>query len=224
MLVKNKLSGYYQIINDVDFKEYSDVREQIEVKEKTDNDGYIIRPAWTKSGKIFRSEGVHISYETIEGYYQRGFALLPYKECRNIIKLIIIKTGFENLNIEQKIIASKLFIATKEQRDTVHSISEQIKNGNIFHQNSKSARKVISDKIYVEIFNRINRSDARLILQEINQLIFDYVELGIETITDDGRLGIVDYLLSDFSKKAITIEGYANCKDFGIELVNIINQ
>lgn len=229
MLVFNKKIKKYEIIEDNAFDEYSDVREQITIAEKTDENGYT-RPEQIISGKILSSNGTHIDYDNITGYYNHGFKILTYKKCRSIIKEKVLTIGFDNLTDGEKEIACKLLIPTQAQRKTVHTVEEQIKFGKIWQDKSKKYRADTINYLFSELYNRLSQIDVLSILPTIEPLKINYLEYGIESKDRDYITGIYDYFLSTeeftgigFNTETFTVKGFDNCSDFSDHIIKIFN-
>lgn len=230
MLVFNKISKKYEIIDENNFDEYSEVREQIIIPQKLDDYFNIISPERTIDGKILSFTGSHVDCDNITSYYNQGFKLLLYKKCRDIIKSKVSEIGFANLNEAEKNITCKLLLGTPEERNTIFSVEQQIYYGNIWQTKSKEYRVDRVNRIFSELYNRILKSDILTILPEINQLVDNYLHYGIEEKSKDGSIGIVDYFLGqeDFSgagfpAKTFLINGFQDSISLSNHIVSIFN-
>lgn len=139
--------------------------------------------------------------------------------------------GFNNLSQQEKTIVAKEFCASKEDRDTVFTVEEQVQNGKRFHSMSVEARKKRRVSAEALVYNRINAPVEQVdLINDVAQLLNIYVEFGIEGTETGDPEGILDYVdgtagtvfeNGGFPQKSYTIEGMTSA-EFGEKIKTIL--
>lgn len=121
-----------------------------------------------------------------------------YKYLRVQIYILVATTGWANLTLDEKEIAARWFVVAQSQREEVYSLADQITLGKIHHKNSIEARTNRHTCALMELFNRLEKSDAQALLIRLESLnlLRLYVEYGIEGTIEGDVEGVMDYLHS----------------------------
>ncbi len=140
-----------------------------------------------------------------------------YKVLRENLMIQVATEGFANLTLEEKEIASSHFCVLKVDRDTVHTIKEQIENGIIFHKKSVDSRKLRRNAAEGEVYNRIQDGlEQSDLMNDVITMLDTYVNFGIEGTLEGDLIGLFDYLESRVGtpfegagllEKTYTVEG-----------------
>lgn len=117
-----------------------------------------------------------------------------YKKLRHNLIVKVTTIGFANLCDRGKIIASANFAVSRADRDTVHTLEEQIENGLIFHINSVEARERRRRHMMMEFYNRLQPAQVAEIIAIGYPLSNTYVDTGIEGTESGDPEGMYDYL------------------------------
>jgi len=118
-----------------------------------------------------------------------------YKAARaKIYASVVSAGGFVNLTAAQKIVASKWFVVTKSDRDTVHTQSQQVAYGEVFHVNSKESRRIRMQKAITQCYNRLTQADANTVINDANGLVEKYIEYGREGTVEGDPEELFDYI------------------------------
>jgi len=119
-----------------------------------------------------------------------------YKFIRNEIKILANAIGWINLTTSEKKISAKLFVVTQSQRDELYTIKRQIKQGFLFHGSSIKARDQRWSHAKMEMMNRLEKDDWRIIDDDLNQnnLISQYINHGLEGTVEGDAVGLFDYI------------------------------
>lgn len=124
---------------------------------------------------------------------------VDYKKARETLKIMVWTSGFNNLTDVEKKIASKWFVIPQNMRNLVHTMSEQVKNGKSFHNNSVEARTKRADAGVSAMYNYLSTFDAFQVVDDVVNtygLMDKYINYGREGVTEDNLDGIFDYLHS----------------------------
>ena len=140
-----------------------------------------------------------------------------YKVLRNNLIVQVATEGFSNLSVDEKKIASSHFAVSKTDRDTVHTIDEQISNGILFHKESTKARSDRRNAAEGEVYNRIQDGlEQADLMNDVTAMLDTYVNFGIEGTLEGDIEGLFDYLESragtsfettGLLSKSYTVEG-----------------
>lgn len=186
-----------------------DVVETIDQIKAREDAHMVAYNAWISSRKI----------HAIDSGWEATFS--DYKVARTQMYIeMTTKGGFSLLTPSEQEIASRWFIVSDTDRDTVHSLDQQDSFGVIHHARSVKAREKRYTHALVTCFNRLNIDDAKSIERELKQIptgtlvkkgvddrltekveisnmVDSYINAGIEgTLEDNGRVGLFDYVLS----------------------------
>ena len=154
------------------------------------------------------SNDITIGYSditSIETVYKYGLKTnKDYKFVRNEIlnlvwgKMLGDPSNWNNLNLEEKKIASEFFVVPKILRDTVYTTDEQIPMAENFDINSIESRKIRFNKAKYQIYNRLTTEQANIILNEVEKdnLSNLYIQYGREGTIEGDPEGFFDYILS----------------------------
>lgn len=156
-----------------------------------------------------------------------------YKAARAAMIASVASIGFSNLSLRDKKIASKWFAVTKADRDTVHTLEEQIAYGKDFHLSSVKARRARLTAVKMEIYNRLTYSQVNDIMVASNFEVTgtNYVELGREGTEEGNAEGLFDYIearlgtlweLTGLKVQAYIPLGMANCTELSTRLMDIL--
>lgn len=144
-----------------------------------------------------------------------------YKVLRSNLITYVATTGFTNLSVAEKVIASEHFVVSKVDRDTVHTLAEQISNGVYFHEESVKARfkrrMVAEAEVYNRVLDSADQSDFR---NDVVNLLELYVNFGIEGTVEGDDEGLFDYLESRSGTAYAGANGFL-AKNYTIESMNI---
>lgn len=124
---------------------------------------------------------------------------VDYKKARSVLKDLVWTIGFDNLSLIEKKIASRWFVVPQDMRNTVHSISQQVANGKVFHDNSVEARKQRADAGTSAMYNYLSTVDAFSVVDDVVNvygLMEKYINYGREGVEEDTLDGLFDYLHS----------------------------
>lgn len=119
-----------------------------------------------------------------------------YKAVRSQIQIVATTVGFTNLSLTEKKLASKWFAVLKEDRDTVHSIEEQIVNGKEFYQQSVISRQNRLDRIISEVYTRLSTIEINELIDDTLDISVYYVSRGREGTVEGDPEGLYDYIES----------------------------
>lgn len=123
---------------------------------------------------------------------------LDYKNFRDSLGYYVATIGFAQLDLEHQRIASAHFVVVASDRDTVHSIEDQVINGIVYHEQSMACRKIRLARAESEIFNRLERGNVSKIIDEVldsENIHFKYQNMGREgVVSGDVNQGLFDYL------------------------------
>ena len=131
---------------------------------------------------------------SIINWFNYGDRLKDFNFIRDRIKYFVDIIGFNNLNLEEKIISAQYFLVSKNDRDTVLSEEEQKMYWNTLVESSQKSRfnRWEHAKTYISYkLTPINSSD---LARSTSQLCADYINYNIITKTKDGISGLFDYL------------------------------
>lgn len=117
-----------------------------------------------------------------------------YKAVREQIKIVAATIGFQNLSIIEKELACRWFAVLKSDRDTVHSMLEQIKNGKLFHEASTVCRGDRLSSVISEIYNRLQSSEINELIDDTSDLTDKYINRGREGTLEGDPEGLFDYI------------------------------
>ena len=120
-----------------------------------------------------------------------------YKVLRNNLMVQVATEGFANLTADEKIIASENFVVSKTDRDTVHTLEQQIANGIIYHKHSVASRLARRIAAEGEVYNRLQSGvDQADLMNDTVAMLDAYVNFGIEGTVEGDVLGLFDYFES----------------------------
>lgn len=157
-----------------------------------------------------------------------------YKAARVAVYIaMMMKGGFNNLSEAEKIIASKWFVVGRTERNSVHTVDQQIENGLNYHQNSTRSRNARFDKCITEVYNRLDDDQIKevMIAMDYNKTVDAYIKLGIEGTQEGNPEGLYDYILAragtqwestGLSVQAYTPVGMADCQELANRLMDIL--
>lgn len=149
---------------------------------------------------------------------KHGESLVDYQVLRANLATQIASEGFETLNANDKYIASKHFVTSKTDRDSVMTMERQIAERIIYHKHSIGYRLQRRLAVEGEIFNRLQvTADKEDFIGDVRTLFDNYVDFGNEGTVEGGAEALFDYLESRsgtsyentglLSKSGYTIEG-----------------
>lgn len=157
-----------------------------------------------------------------------------YKFIRARIAELFLIAGWSNLSTEQKEICCRYFVVPKTNQDEIFGVSDQVANGVLFNKNAVASRAARINSASSEIRNRLQKSEAVEIMNEIftSELLYDkYINFGNEgTLEGDGE-GLFDYVESRVGtsyenaglvNKNFTPNGYADMSAFSVHLMDIL--
>lgn len=157
-----------------------------------------------------------------------------YKAARTQLYIAMMtKGGFSNLLLEEKVIASKWFIVGRVERNSVHTVQEQIKNGLIYHENSVEARKHRFNACITEVYNRLDDDQIKavMIAMDFSKTVYAYIDLGLEGTLEGNPEGLFDYInarantqfeMTGLKVQNYTPVGYANCSELANRIMDIL--
>lgn len=119
-----------------------------------------------------------------------------YKQLRTELIMSIINDGFENLTLEEQMLAVQNFCLPKEVRDMFYTVDQQIIFGLDFHQASTEAREIRANKVMVEMYNHLNLQDAFIIGQSVRDKVDEYIRYGLEGTPEGDVEGIFNFFLA----------------------------
>lgn len=131
---------------------------------------------------------------SIENWNTIGFNIKDYNYVRSQINTIVTQAGFNNLTLNEKIIASKYFLVGKADRDTVISEEEQVNYWNILVENSQDCRFKRWESAKKYISYKLSPIDSSDLAKSTSELCADYINYNIITKAKDGISGLFDYL------------------------------
>lgn len=156
-----------------------------------------------------------------------------YKYMRQRIIYIAYVLGWENLSIEEKEIACRVFAVDEEKRLQIYSLEDQVIMGVEHHINSTDARDSRVKRAQTELFNRVDSSIWPDLAEEINILVYRYVTNGREGSIEGDGFGLFDFI--DGSARADTpwsttglrdreyiVKGFNNCSEFTDYMLDIL--
>lgn len=123
-----------------------------------------------------------------------GQTMYDFNFCRNQISLLTNSTEWSGLTIEEKKVASQVFVVDKQKRDEVLTENEQfIFWGDLlrYSQNSRIKRWEEAKKYISYNLSTINSSDLG---KTTSELCNDYINYNIITKVKDGVSGLFDFL------------------------------
>lgn len=141
----------------------------------------------------------YVNISSIENWYKLYENIKKdYKYAREEIRKLLINISWENLTQEEKVIVSKMFLVSKDHRDELFTLHEQIQLGAIHHQNSIQSRLLRLCAIQLTLFNTLEKHDWQEVGLELTQtgLLDRYVNQGIEGTLEGDIEGFFDYILS----------------------------
>jgi len=118
-----------------------------------------------------------------------------YKARRKSIIIDVATRGFSNLNPREKKLASEHFAVAKADRDTVHTMEEQVTFGTKFHIHSIESRDNRRLSAVGEVYNRLTSgTDQMDLMADVSGLLEQYVKYGIEGTLEGDIEGLFDYI------------------------------
>lgn len=117
-----------------------------------------------------------------------------YKVVREEIAALVTSIGWESLDAGEKEIASKYFVVDKASRDEVYTTIQQIGLGLLHHKASVEARTLRYAKASMEVYNRLSPAESKVVIGDVADLGFKYVQYGIEGTVEGDPEGFFDYL------------------------------
>lgn len=125
-----------------------------------------------------------------------GYGTKDYKKQREDLREYVSLTGFANLPEEHKEVASKNFVVERADRDTIHTLEQQIEFGIEFHKKSIACRKERQIRMMAELYNKLSKSEYEEVIttMEENSLPQYYVDFGREGTEVGDEEGLYDYL------------------------------
>ena len=157
-----------------------------------------------------------------------------YKSARiGIFVAMITKGGFDNLPLEEKQIASKWFVVGRTERNSVHTVEEQVENGLIYNTESINARSKRLSKCMIEAYNRLTDEQIQSIMATMNfsKTAYAYVEAGQEGTLEGNPEGLFDYIQArtgtQWETTGLRVQnytpiGYNNCQELSDRLMDIL--
>ena len=119
------------------------------------------------------------------------------KQRHELIEYVI--ENFGNLTPDELKVAAEHFAVPLEIRDQFFSREEQISNGRMFHERATHSRQGRYDAVVAELFNRLTYEETSEIivdLDEAGNLIWKYINLGVEGVSQGDPFGAFDYFES----------------------------
>jgi hypothetical protein len=131
---------------------------------------------------------------SISSWKEHGLMYGDFFKFRDQMISIYNDSGFENLSIEDKLVASEFFIASKTERSEVYTQIEQKQNWDYFVQISYDTRvnRWEAAKSYISFV--LEPIDSLDIGKSTDQLSTDYKLYGIKNVTESGIPGLFDWL------------------------------
>lgn len=144
----------------------------------------------------------YLDISTIENWEKYG----PYcfgqanfndwKKLRAEIKALVDSIGWGSLTDPQKEIASEYHTVGQSDRDSVHTIDEQIAHGLVFH--SESVRSRIKRRNYATTLlkNYLDKADNDEVIDDMrdSKLLSRYTDFGREGTVEGDPEGLFDYI------------------------------
>lgn len=112
---------------------------------------------------------------------------------KELIDFVIANS--ETMSNEELAIAAQHFCLPAETRNLFYTIEEQIEFGKIFHRRSCHSRNMRYNAGVAELFNRLSYAETYTIIQDLTpgNLVWNYINLGVEGTTEGDDVGIFDY-------------------------------
>jgi hypothetical protein len=117
-----------------------------------------------------------------------------YKALRAELAAYVASAGFDNIPVNEQKVASEHFVVAKADRDKVHSMEDQVRNGMAFHKKSVKARSARLDAAEAELYNRLVPADASVVIDEVVALADKYEKFGREGTLEGDPEGLFDYI------------------------------
>ena len=172
--------------------------------------------------------------DNINYWVDRATQLKDYKYVRKELQRIGATYGFDNFRILEQKTLSRWFAVSKEDRNKVLTLEEQIDAGFIFNLNSIKARSIRFGKAVSEIYNRLTWEEANEIINDVEnyQLKDTYINYGREGLINGDTEGLFDYIMSSenttwetigLSKKGYDTEGLDSMQELSEKIMIILN-
>jgi hypothetical protein len=151
-----------------------------------------------------------------------------YKMFRSSLATYVAAVGFANLSVADKTIASSHFVVSKADRDTVHTLTEQIVNGRQFHSLSVECRERRLFAAESELYNQLSKANADIVITDVvsGDLRESYLKYGREGTIEGDPLGIFDYIEARagtlYAATGLAAKGYTPISGTLAELVTKI--
>jgi hypothetical protein len=131
----------------------------------------------------------------------QNYADKDYLYCRENAMIYIANIGgFSSLTSEtHKELAVQNFCVGKDDRDSVYDDNEQELFWYVFIVKSEKCRSVRWDKAKSFASYRLSIVDSNDLAEDTNNLNVSFVKYGITSFNEDGKDGLVDWLLSQSS-------------------------
>lgn len=117
-----------------------------------------------------------------------------YKFMRAEVSALVVAAGWSNLTTAQKAVASRLFVASKAQRDEIYTTEQQISLGLLHHKASVESRTLRYAKASMEVYNRLSPSESKIVINDVTEIGYRYMQYGIEGTVEGDPEGFFDYL------------------------------
>jgi hypothetical protein len=128
-------------------------------------------------GFILAADAISILANTWQAKFK------DYKQARQAVKNIVIATGIENLNAEDKKLAAEWYaLPDSEIKATLPTLAERLQAGGIFDQSSVASRSARLSAVKTLLYNVLSQEDGVKVIGSILQFNFEtlYTKLGQE--------------------------------------------
>ena len=121
-----------------------------------------------------------------------------YKYIRSQMSTVVNASGWNNMNTTEKVVACQWFVVDQEKRSQIYTIEQQVQLGMKFHTESIKARQQRFLFASMEVYNRLDKTDADKIIMDIesDSLSTKYINFGHEGINCGDPESLFDYVLA----------------------------
>lgn len=107
-----------------------------------------------------------------------------------------VTNNYSSMSNEELKQAASHFCAPQDIINQFYTPSEQIALGKEFHTEATKCRKDRFDGVVSALFNHLEYEETGTIIQELDNYIWKYVDLGVEGTTEQDPEGVFDYFTS----------------------------
>lgn len=118
-----------------------------------------------------------------------------YRLQRHLLKQYVGENYF-SMSDEELEQAASHFCAPLTDINRFFSSAEQVRLGKDFHRRATECRRDRLGGVVALLFNHLEYMEAGEIVQDLNDYIWKYVELGVEGTTEQDPEGVFDYFVS----------------------------